>query len=60
MYTITGQQVTTLVQGIQAAGRYRITWDGRNDAGIALASGAYLYRLRVGAQVETRKMLLLR
>ena len=60
VYTIAGQQVATLVQGVRAAGRYRITWDGHNDAGVALASGVYLYRLRVGAQVETRKMLLLR
>ena len=60
VYTIAGQQVATLLQGVRAAGRYQITWDGRNDAGIALASGAYLYRLRIGAQEETRKMLLLR
>ena len=60
VYTIAGQQVTTLVRGVRAAGSHRITWDGRNDAGVALASGAYLYRLRIGAQVETRKMLLLR
>ena len=60
VYTIAGQQVTTLVRGVRTAGRYRITWDGRNDAGVALASGVYLYRLRIGTQVETRKMLLLR
>ena len=60
VYTIAGQQVATLVQGVRAAGRYRMTWDGHSDAGVALASGVYLYRLRVGAQVETRKMLLLR
>ena len=51
VYTIAGQQVATLVRGVRAAGRYRITWDGRSDAGVALASGVYLYRLRVGAQV---------
>jgi len=60
VYTIAGQQVATLVRGVRAAGRYRITWDGHSDAGAALASGVYLYRLRIGAQVETRKMLLLR
>ena len=60
VYTTAGQRVATLVRGVRAAGRYRITWDGRNDAGVALASGAYLYRLRIGAQEETRKMLLLR
>ena len=60
VYTIAGQQVATLIRGVRTAGHYRITWDGRNDAGVALASGVYLYRLRIGAQEETRKMLLLR
>ncbi len=56
VYTIAGQQVAILVRGIRAAGRYRLTWDGRNDAGGILASGMYLYRLRIGTPVETRKM----
>ena len=60
VYTIAGQQAATLVRGTRTAGRYRITWDGRTDTGVPLASGVYLYRLRIGSQVETRKMLLLR
>ena len=40
---------------------YAIHWDGRDDDGRQLASGVYLYRLRVGKQqVETRKLVLIR
>jgi hypothetical protein len=61
LYNLAGQQVATLADDTRAAGSYTIRWDGRDDAGQALASGVYLYRLRVGQQqVEMRKSLLLR
>ena len=60
VYNLAGQQVAVLVDGVQGAGSYAVHWDGRAAAGGALASGMYLYRLRAGAAVQTRKMLLLR
>ena len=42
------------------AGTYTIHWDGRATHGLALASGVYLYRLRAGEQVGTRRLLLLK
>ena len=61
IFNLAGQQVATLVQGAQKAGTYTVSWDGRDDHGRQLASGVYLYRLRVGQQqVETRKLVLVR
>ena len=60
VYNLAGQQVLKLVEGFRAAGRYNVSWDGRDQAGKTLASGLYLYRLEIGNQVETRKLLLLR
>ena len=60
VYTASGQKVATLVQGTRAAGYHQVLWDGRDETGAALASGLYLYRLQVGDQLETRKMLLVR
>lgn len=59
IYNLSGQRVATLVDGQRMAGRYSVQWDGRDDTGYALASGVYLYRLRSGRHVETRKLLLL-
>ncbi len=60
VYTISGQKVATLVRGTRAAGYHQVLWDGRGEDGAELASGVFLYRLQVGDQLKTRKMLLLR
>ncbi|MGH7450677.1 MAG: FlgD immunoglobulin-like domain containing protein [bacterium] len=62
VYSITGQLIRELVNGETTAGRYTVAWDGRNQAGEAVAAGMYLYRLIVhGANGEiafsqTRRM----
>ena len=60
IYNIMGQRVRTLVQGVQAAGRYQIAWDGRSDSGSSLASGVYLSRLVSTQGVQVRRLLLLK
>lgn len=60
IYNIQGRKVRTLVQSAQPAGRYTIVWNGRNDAGQQVSSGMYVYILRAGSFVQTRKMMLLR
>ena len=60
VYNTVGQRVATLVRGERPAGTWTVHWDGRDDAGRSLASGAYLYRLRSGDLVRSRRLLLLR
>ena len=60
IYNIMGQRVRTLVQGVQAAGRYQIAWDGHSDSGSSLASGVYLSRLVSDQGVQVRRLLLLK
>jgi len=42
------------------AGHHRIEWNGRDAGGRAVASGVYFYRLTVGKQTSSKKMILLR
>ena len=58
VYNVLGQKVRTLLQERRAAGRYQIGWDSRDDAGRALASGVYFYRLIAEEFVQTRRMML--
>ena len=60
LYDITGQKVRTLVSANQQIGSYTLQWDGRNDAGKAVSSGIYFFRLKVGAFQETRSLTLLK
>lgn len=55
-----GQEVRTLFKRRQTAGSYTIVWDGRDEEGRNVESGLYLYQLRAGDLVETRKLILLR
>lgn len=60
IYNSTGQIVRTLINKSQSTGSHKITWDGKDDSGKAVASGVYLYHLEADDFVQTRKMLLLR
>ena len=60
IYNLMGQRVRTLVHAAQDAGFFSARWDGRNDEGVSVASGVYLYRLRAGGFTATRKMLLIK
>lgn len=60
IYNLLGRRVRTLVSGGREAGEHRVIWDGRDAAGLSVASGVYLYRLSTGNIVESRKMILLK
>ena len=60
VFALTGQRQAVLHRGPLQAGRHRLHWDGRDDAGRPLASGVYLYRLVSAESVLTRKLTLLR
>ncbi|MEK6570874.1 MAG: YCF48-related protein, partial [Bacteroidota bacterium] len=55
-----GQEIATLVDAQQAAGTYSVRWNGKDDRGRTVASGAYFYRLQAGGFVSTKKVLLLK
>jgi hypothetical protein len=63
IYNLMGQQVAlfTSANGLRAGrGRQALTWNGRDRDGRLLPAGVYFYRLRAGAQVATKKLILVR
>lgn len=59
IFDVAGRRIRSLLSEPRAAGVWRVTWDGVNDAGTRVSSGVYFYRLRVGSDEQTRRMTLL-
>lgn len=55
IYDILGREATTLVNQYKSQGSYDIKLDATN-----LASGMYIYQLKAGNFISTKKMLLLK
>jgi flagellar hook assembly protein FlgD len=45
VFNILGQEVVTLVDGVQGASHYNAVWDGRNSIGQQVSTGVYFYQL---------------
>ena len=58
VFNLLGQRLATLVDAEQAAGMHTAQWDATDAAGRAVGAGVYIYRLSVGEQTESRRMVL--
>ncbi len=57
IYNVLGQPLRQVWTGPLPAGEHELTWDGRDAQGQPVAAGVYVYRLQVGEQTRTRKMV---
>jgi hypothetical protein len=57
IHNLLGQEVKTLVNEVQTLGQKLITWDGSDNQGDMVGSGVYIYSIRTGARIESRKMV---
>ncbi|MFH1213029.1 MAG: YCF48-related protein [Candidatus Neomarinimicrobiota bacterium] len=55
VYDLLGREVATVFDGVRSAGNYSVTFDASRMAG-----GIYLYQLKAGNHVETKKFVLLK
>ncbi|MBC8184515.1 T9SS type A sorting domain-containing protein [candidate division KSB1 bacterium] len=60
VFNIRGQLVQILENGVREAGYHTVRWDGCNEMGSKVVSGIYLYRIKAGEFVCTKKMALMK
>jgi len=60
IYNMRGQQIANLAAQDFAAGQHSLVWNGLDQAGQAVASGVYYYRIKTDQARLHRRMLLLK
>lgn len=61
IFDVAGRLVRVLVDEHQPGpSRHEVQWDGTDASGQRVASGAYVYRIRAGDFVQSRRMVLLK
>jgi hypothetical protein len=60
IHDISGKEVITLINKNQSPGTYQATWNGKNQKGGDVASGIYIYQLRAGSFVSSKKGILIK
>jgi hypothetical protein len=61
VFNVLGQEVKQLInEEMEANSRHEIVWDATDNMGQRVSTGIYLYRLRIGDETKSRKMLLLK
>ena len=59
VFNLLGQRIATLVDEVRAAGFHTATWHATDAAGRAVAAGVYIYRMTVGEERQTGRMVLI-
>ncbi len=60
VYNLLGVEVATLVNGRQEAGSYTVPFSATGGNISTFASGVYIYRLKAGSFVSTKKLVLMK
>ena len=60
IYDIMGRIVNRLVSSYQYAGHKSIYWNATNNKGKLVSAGVYLYKIKAGDYIQTKKMILLK
>ncbi len=57
IYNMIGQQIKILINENQKAGAYKKTWDGKDENGMSVANGIYIYRVIFKGQIISKTMV---
>ena len=60
VYNLMGQEIRTLTNEWLPTGSHRLIWNGKDQQGIPVSAGVYIYRLQAQDFQKTRKMVLLK
>lgn len=59
IFDISGRLVKTLANNFYPAGTHEIVWNGKDESGVNVASGIYLYEIKTERNTASKKLVLL-
>ena len=60
IYDLRGREINRLVHSIQEPGFKSVMWDATDFYGKPVSAGVYMYQIRSGDFIQTKKMVLLK
>ena len=60
VFDMLGNEIVTLINSNQQAGFKSVQWDATDSRGRPVSAGVYLYQIKAGEFVDTKKMVLLK
>ena len=60
IFDMLGAEVASLANSEMPVGTQTVVWDGKDKAGLEVASGIYFYRLQAGSRSAVKKLILVR
>lgn len=60
VFDVRGRLVRTLLDEPRVPGTYQVAWNGRDDRGVRVPSGTYIYKIKAADFSSARKMILLK
>ncbi len=60
IFSLLGNRVRLLAQGVRPGGTHTVVWDGRDDSGRLVPAGVYGCRLRTGIGASVRTLVVVR
>lgn len=60
IFNLKGQRVRTLLDEFKASGNHQVSWNGKDERGLAVGSGMYIVRLKSAHNSKSAKILLLK
>jgi flagellar hook assembly protein FlgD len=60
IYNCLGSEVRTLVDQHQTSGNYLVIWNGKDNHGITMPNGIYIYQLKTESEIKQGQIILIK
>jgi len=60
VYNLMGNEIRVIMNGNKSPGSYRVNWDGKDNQGLVMPSGIYIFELKADGFSQSKKMIVMK